>query len=344
MRFLKWTVLVLAVVAVAWVGSAIFRADRPEQKSASIQPRPNEGYHPQKQPTRVGERTVESVENGAHQHIPIETQETPAEQQTADSQRRINCERVDGILKCGSCRTDYDCPEDAVCIVNSATGKYECRRSDCDSDGDCEPSQACIIVSAGEATDPVVKLCVAVGTQGIGQPCDPWPHNQRQACQRGLACSPRFTCEKPCDPKDPSTCEEEGTACILPTHAGMFCSYHCQEALCSGEKECIQLEGPISVCAKRIGDNCLETPCADGKICVRSPGYRRAEYRFECVSPCSSLASDCPSNYLCAFIPTTQGYGCFLECDPEDPYSCPDGLICNNSSQDAEHIWTCGFI
>ena len=283
-----------------------------------------------------------------HSHLlqslpPIEP-DAQATDATPDGARQIDCDEENGILVCGDCRNDYDCPENSACLLDAETGRDRCFESDCIVDDDCVQGQRCIVPNWGWPGDPIVSLCSPIGTQGEGEPCANWPHGRQQACREGLVCSPRMICERTCNPMDHATCEKDGLGCILQTPSGWFCGYDCMSSGCKKGKTCVQLEGPMSVCSKPIGDNCMVNPCPKGYICDRTPGYRRPVMHFECVPACSPLAPKCKIGYECAVTSAGFRYGCFKKCDRQDPYDCPEEKICHQSSLDPSHVWTCGFM
>ncbi len=246
----------------------------------------------------------------------------------------MHCTFDGGVMTCGSCRMDSDCPAGQGCVANRETRRMECLSSDCEEDAHCFPGFACRAANRGDS-GPIIRRCTPEGVRGEGETCDPGYISRGGACREGLRCV-SAVCTVPCRRNDPTSCPD-GYTCREGVD-GPGCVPDCRQLGCPNGQRCKHIRDSNHQCLVSVVGTCPETPCAEGELCVkRLPRGRGA---FWCARACNPIFPDsCPSGYVCGMAsPTTSA--CFRACDPHDVSSCDEGWTCGTVSEDMR-LWGC---
>jgi hypothetical protein len=244
------------------------------------------------------------------------------------------CALDGGVLNCGACQSDSDCPAGAGCVANRETRRFECLPSECEEDPHCFPGHVCRPVTTG-ASGPVIRRCVPAGTRGEGEPCDGLFISPEGACQEGLSCH-RGVCSRPCRLGDAAGCPE-GYACEEGLN-GPACFPDCRSRGCAGGQHCKQLNEVDYQCLAAVSGTCPETPCGEGERC--NMRLSQSSGVFWCAALCNPLREDsCPAGQVCGIGGPTLST-CYRRCDPSRPESCGDGWQCTTVTEDMTQ-WGC---
>jgi len=246
----------------------------------------------------------------------------------------MHCTFDGGVMTCGACRMDSDCPAGQGCVANRETRRMECLSSDCEEDAHCFPGFTCRAANTGES-GPIIRRCTPEGVRSEGERCDSGYISRNGSCREGLRCIGEV-CTRPCRLEDPTSCPmghtcEEGMD-------GPGCVADCRQLGCPNGQRCKHIKDSRYQCLEAVIGTCPETPCAEGELCVkRLPRGRGA---FWCARACNPIFADsCPSGYVCGMAsPTTSA--CFRACDPHDFRSCDEGWTCGTVSEDMT-LWGC---
>jgi hypothetical protein len=243
----------------------------------------------------------------------------------------LRCSSDGGVLHCGDCRADSDCPVGKGCIANRETRRFECMESECEEDVHCFPGFVCRQASRGD-TGSIIRRCLPVGQRREGEPCDIRFVSAAGACQEGLICH-RGVCSAPCRLEDPASCPE-GYACEEGSN-GVACFLDCRVRGCPGGQRCKSLGEGDFECLEQVNGECPERPCAEGERC--NMRVSRSRGVFWCSRLCDPLRADsCPADHLCGGVVGT----CYRRCDPMDLDSCGEGWHCSTISDDMTQ-WGC---
>lgn len=240
----------------------------------------------------------------------------------------LRCTQDGGLLNCGSCSTDGDCPQGQGCAPNRETRRLECMASECEEDAHCFPGFACRAVTTG-ATGIIVRRCVPEGIRREGETCTSEFSSRNSACREGLRCVSQV-CTAPCQPDEPTSCPA-GYECTESLD-GPGCVPDCQKLGCPHGQQCKRLNTSKARCLARVSGTCPETPCAEGERCNME--VTRGRGAFWCARLCNPLRPDsCPTGYVCG-----RGGGgtstCYRACAPMDLDSCGKGWMCSTVSED----------
>jgi hypothetical protein len=243
----------------------------------------------------------------------------------------MRCTNDGGVLRCGDCWMDSDCPAGRGCVANRETRRFECRESECEEDVHCFPGFVCLRAAGGD-TRPIIRRCTPVGQRREGEPCDIGFVSTAGACQEGLICH-RGVCSVPCRLEDPASCPD-GYACEEGSN-GVACFRDCRAQGCPGGQRCKSLGEGDFECLEQVQGECPETPCAEGERC--NMRVSRGRGVFWCARLCDPLRADsCPADQICG----RRGGTCYRRCDPMDLDSCGEGQRCSNISDDMTQ-WGC---
>lgn len=267
----------------------------------------------------------ESHAAGASSLLPLGHDEIAADGLPVNA---LRCTQEGGVLKCGSCSTDGDCPSGQGCVPNRETHRFECMTSECEADAHCFPGFACRAISTG-TSDLVIRRCVPEGVRREGETCDGDHASRAGACGEGLRCIHQV-CAAPCRLEDPESCPA-GYACT-DSLDGPGCIPDCQQLGCPRGQQCKRLNTGESRCLARVSGTCPETPCAEGERCNMEVARGRGS--FWCARLCNPLRPDsCPSGYVCG-----RGGGgtstCYRKCDSMNLDACGEGWMCSTVSED----------
>lgn len=246
----------------------------------------------------------------------------------------LHCTQDGGVLNCGSCSTDGDCPPGQGCVPNRETRRFECMTSECEEDVHCFPGSVCRALSGG-TSDLVIRRCVTEGVRREGETCDAAHLSRASACREGLRCI-RQVCTVPCQLDDPGSCPN-GYECADSVD-GPGCVPDCQKLGCAQGQQCKQLNTHKSQCLSYVSGTCPETPCAEGERCNQH--VWRGRGAFWCARLCNPLRPEsCPPGHVCG----NGGGGtstCYRACDHTDLDSCGKGWMCATASEDFT-LWGC---
>lgn len=229
------------------------------------------------------------------------------------------------------CKSGSECESPLACLLDLRHGESYCTASNCLSDAQCRDDFACRPMLSRDDT-ALLYLCTPVGVRKQGEPCRGMPDSKEKACERGLRCNSYGRCGSPCEPKEPQSCPE-GFVCKEDPE-GATCLPSCNARQCPEGQHCIQLQPPMSLCARVEGMNCNQTPCPSGQRC--RIGFRTTEpdvVDMGCETVCTPGGNECPEGMYC-LIST-----CFRTCDPRVPDSCGPGGECAQFFTDAP--WLC---
>jgi hypothetical protein len=246
----------------------------------------------------------------------------------------MRCTFDSGVMTCGSCRTDGDCPAGQGCVANRETRRFECMSSDCEEDANCFPGLVCRAVTNG-ASGIAIRRCTPEGVRREGEMCDLGYVSPDTACQEGLRCI-SMVCAVACRLDDPSSCPS--SYLCKEGRDGPGCVPDCRQLGCLQGQQCKRIGGTTYQCLRSVVGTCPETPCAENERCVSNLLQGRGS--FWCARSCNPLFPDsCPSDHVCGRAsPTTSA--CFRGCDPRDLDSCGKGWTCTTVSEDMT-LWGC---
>lgn len=246
----------------------------------------------------------------------------------------MHCGFEGGLMRCGKCRTDSDCPAGQGCVINREARRFECMDSECEEDIHCFPGFVCRAVTTG-AGGPVIRRCTPEGLRREGEPCSSGYVSRESACREGLRCI-HMRCAAPCRLEDPASCPS-GYTCT-DHDDGPGCVPDCRQLGCPGEQRCIHVRDSRYQCLERVVGTCHETPCAEGERCVTWMSRNRGA--FWCARDCTPLLPEsCPADHVCGRAsPTTSA--CFRQCDPRERDACGEGWHCTTVSEDLT-LWGC---
>ncbi len=248
----------------------------------------------------------------------------------------MHCTFDGGVMTCGACRMDSDCPAGKGCVANRETRRMECLSSDCEEDAHCFPGFTCRAANTGE-TGPIIRRCTPEGVRSEGERCDSGYISRNGACREGLRCV-REVCTRPCRLEDPTGCPA-GHTCTEGMD-GPGCVVDCRQLGCPQGQQCKLIKDSRYQCLESVEGTCPETPCAEGERCVH--WVSRGRGTFWCARSCNSIFPDsCPSGYVCGRATRTTS-ACFRACDPNNVDSCEDGWLCGTVSEDMS-LWGCGL-
>ncbi len=240
----------------------------------------------------------------------------------------LRCSFEGGLLNCGACRTDGDCPAGSGCVADQQTRRTQCLPSECQQDEQCSGQRVCRAVTAG-VSGPVIRRCVEAGERKAGEPCDLLFVSRSGACQQGLVCH-RGECSTPCGQQDAGGCPD-GFQCEQGLNGGA-CFADCRVAGCNPGQLCKRLNDTDYQCLDSVQGQCPEQPCAQGERCNMRLSRGRAV--FWCAARCNPLQQDsCPSGQVCGVGAPTEST-CFQSCDPNQADSCPQGWQCATVNED----------
>lgn len=282
-------------------------------------------------PTRF-ETTAASVPAEATKNLlPLGHEEIAADGLPANA---LHCTQEGGVLKCGSCSTDGDCPPGQGCVPDRETRRFECMTSECEEDAHCFPGFACRSLSGG-TSNLVIRRCVPEGVRQEGETCDSAHVSRASTCREGLRCI-RQVCTAPCRLDDPRSCPA-GYECT-DSLDGPGCVPDCQKLGCPRGQECKRLNTHEYQCLSHVSGTCPEMPCAEGERCNQH--VWRGRGAFWCARLCNPLRPDgCPPGHVCG----NGGGGtstCYRACDHTDLDSCGEGWMCATVSEDFT-LWGC---
>lgn len=246
----------------------------------------------------------------------------------------LRCAWDGGVLKCGSCWTDSDCPRGQGCVPDWKTRRFKCVSSECEEDTHCFPGFVCRTVSTG-ITDTVIRRCVPEGVQQEGEACAAVTSSRRSTCREGLRCVDQM-CTAPCQLDVPTSCPSGYTCTDGPDGPG--CVPDCQKLGCPQGQQCKHLKGSDYTCLERVTGTCPESSCAEGERC--NVNLFRGHGTFWCARVCNPLRPDsCPSGQVCGKASGTAST-CYRQCDPRDLDFCGPGWMCATVSEDFS-LWGC---
>ncbi len=224
------------------------------------------------------------------------------------------------------CATSSDCPEGLGCIFEPTPGRFSCQPSECKQDADCADGKVCRVASDITSGVPI-RRCLIPGTQREGGACFDISSDSSEVCRAGLLCV-RGRCGKPCEESTIGSCPV-GSTCISTVNGG-GCLATCREGQCPNGQECLDL-GDESLCANRVGENCLTGGCAKGQVCEVT--QRMDTVIFECAKRCDPFQPEgCLPGSVCGAGGNGQSL-CYQGCDfTENP--CPRGYECSTVTED----------
>lgn len=239
-----------------------------------------------------------------------------------------------GVLQCGECRTDSDCPSGKGCVANRETRRFECLPSECEEDAHCFPGLACRAVTTG-TTGPIIRRCVSEGVRREGQTCDELFVSSASACQGGLLCH-RGVCSQPCVLEDAASCPS-GAVCEEGLN-GPACFPDCSVRGCPVGQQCKQLNDSSHQCLAAVTGECPENACSGSEHC--NMRVLRGHGAFWCAAQCNPLQlNSCPDGQVCGRGSPTVST-CFRRCDPKEPTSCGQGWQCTTINEEMS-LWGC---
>lgn len=218
------------------------------------------------------------------------------------------------------CRTQADCEAPLGCVQINPSGPSICAASDCMTDLQCPEDFTCRTLNTLDDSARV-RLCILEGWRKEGEPCMQGLGVRGGNCARGLLCA--AWCGRPCELDTPGSCPE-GFFCRSGPD-GPSCLPTCEGRTCPEGQRCIRFEGGTSICAEVRGQNCQETPCAEGSTCRRHiprPRKQGLLVGMECVQPCGEGAPPCPEGLVCS------SGECRRPCEPDTPGTCGPHEAC----------------
>jgi hypothetical protein len=255
----------------------------------------------------------------------------PPEEHGADGLpvNALRCTTDGGVLRCGECQTDSDCPAGKGCAANWQTHRLECMESECEQDLDCFPGLVCRPVTTG-AAGPVIRRCLAAGERSLGEQCDLLFTSRAGACQEGLVCH-RGVCSTPCSSEGAANCPE-GYSCEEGL-SGAACFEDCRVRGCASGQQCKRINETEYQCLEGVYGQCPETPCGEGERC--NARVSQGQGVFWCAQLCNPLQADsCPKGQICGVGSPTVST-CFRRCDPRVmPDTCGEGWQCTSVTED----------
>jgi hypothetical protein len=265
--------------------------------------------------------------------IPLPATEIALDGSPASAMR---CTFDGGVMTCGSCRTDSDCPAGQGCVANRETRRLECMASDCEEDTHCFPGFACRAANGGDS-GPVIRRCTPEGVRREGETCDSRYISRNGACREGLRCVSEI-CTVSCRLDDPASCPT-GYHCKEGAD-GPGCLPDCRQLGCPRGQQCKRINESKHQCLESVVGTCPETPCAEGELCVKR--LSRGRGVFWCARSCNPIFPDsCPAGYVCGQASRTTS-ACFPRCDPHDLDTCDKGWLCGTVSEDMT-LWGCNL-
>jgi hypothetical protein len=263
--------------------------------------------------------------------LPPTNQEIAADGLPASGMR---CSSDGGVVRCGDCWIDSDCPAGRGCVANRETRRFECLESECEEDVHCFPGFVCRR-AAGGGTGPIIRRCIPVGERREGEPCDTLFVSTAGACQEGLICH-RGVCSIPCRLGDAASCPQD-YVCEEGSN-GVACFPDCRVRGCPGGQRYKRLNGEDFECLEQVQGECPEKPCAEGERC--NMRVSRGRGVFWCARLCNPLLPDsCPADQICG-VGGGSASTCFRRCDPMDLDSCGEAAQCATVSEDMTQ-WGC---
>jgi hypothetical protein len=268
---------------------------------------------------------------GAQRHLPATKAERSADGLPISG---MLCSVDGGVLQCGACRSDSDCPAGEGCVANRQTRRFECLPSECEEDSHCFPGLACRAVTTG-TTGPLIRRCVPEGVRREGETCDILFTSQSGACREGLLCH-RGTCSRPCVREDAASCPK-GHVCEDGLN-GPACFPDCRVSGCATGQQCKQLSDLDYQCLSAVKGDCPESACSAGERC--NMRVLRGRGVFWCAALCSPLQADsCPEGQVCGRGSPTIST-CFRRCEPGKPNACGEGWQCTTINEEMS-LWGC---
>ncbi len=246
----------------------------------------------------------------------------------------LHCSFDGGLMSCGSCRTDGDCPRGMGCIPNRLTRRFECMASECEEDAHCFPGFVCRTLNVVATGNTLIRRCAPTGLRGEGEPCDPEPLSPAGSCREDLRCVDG-TCGMPCRGGEPSSCPA-GHVC-REGREGFACIPDCTRLGCPEGQQCKRV-GDAHQCLAHVRGDCPETPCPEGERCNAMLSRERGS--FWCARLCNPLVSkSCPVGQVCGQASGTAST-CYRSCDPRTLDSCGEGWRCTTVTEDLS-LWGC---
>jgi hypothetical protein len=246
----------------------------------------------------------------------------------------LRCALDGGVVSCGECRTDSDCPARQGCVANRQTRRMECMASECEQDAHCFPGFLCRAVNLG-STGILVRRCTPEGQRRQGEPCDVVPKSPASSCGEGLVCV-NEVCGIPCRLEDATGCPE-GHVCTDSLN-GPGCFPDCRARGCPEGQQCRHTGDSTHQCLVAAQGDCRDTPCPEGQHCNMRLSRGRAA--FWCASLCNPLRADsCPPDQVCG-MGSASVSTCFRRCDPKELGACGEGWVCGTVSEDMS-LWGC---
>jgi hypothetical protein len=220
------------------------------------------------------------------------------------------------------CAVSSECEPPLGCVTDTRYFMQYCTDSECTTDAQCPDDLVCQNISTtGEG--PLVRFCVPVGRRQEGEQCLKLPGNRDEACAAGLLCGgaqPHW-CGRPCHPGDAASCPT-GFFCAN-TVPEPVCLPTCEERGCPVGQHCIQFDEGVSVCAKRYGPDCQQSPCSQGRKCqVEVEPTLPGKAWLECVERCGEDFPPCAEGMTC------DGWQCKPACTPQTSDPCGEGYHC----------------
>lgn len=221
------------------------------------------------------------------------------------------------------CRSGAECEPPLGCLYEARYRRAYCTDSQCMTDAHCPEAHLCRPLATKDG-GPLVRSCVPLGTRQKGESCDPSPEDQEHACAAGLVCSGRnnFWCGRPCRLDTQAVQCPEGFFCADAAPEPV-CLPTCEGRGCPDRQDCVRFEEGASVCARVYGENCLQSPCPEGRTCwVRTQPPHPGEVWMECLERCGRDHPPCGAGKVCDV------WLCLPACDPQGPDVCGEGYQC----------------
>lgn len=229
------------------------------------------------------------------------------------------------------CLHKADCEPPLGCLLDVRHGWFYCADSQCEADGQCPEGFTCQPLLTRE-DGPLVRYCIPPGTHQEGDRCLSIPSEPDQGCAPGLLCGSGW-CGRPCQLDQPSSCPE-GFFCEdnIP---GPTCLPTCEGRTCPEGLRCIQDDlTKASACAVVYGQDCQQTPCAEGRECVAVFGAKKTGHVWmKCSPECGKYRPPCPEGLVC------DRRSCLKPCDPDGPNVCEPGFSCQKRAK--QQLWMC---
>jgi hypothetical protein len=231
-----------------------------------------------------------------------------------------------GIERDHGCGSSSDCPPGHGCVYDAVQSRLACVRPDCARDADCPANTVCRVATSLDS-GPAVRRCLATGTQREDEACYQLSDVPEELCRADLLCV-FGRCGRRCEPGTIGSCP--GNRTCLETPDGPGCFPACKEGQCPQGQVCIQ-DGPLSVCAVQVGEDCHKKGCPEGQRCQTA--QRDNAFIFECRRSCSPFNPEsCPQGWVCGAGNGTDSV-CYQACDFAER-KCPSGLTCATVSED----------